>query len=289
LANRYKPVSCGDSIDDRRMLIREHSINSVWPLSTLNNSGDKDTNLISQPSFFDPLWMQAVQNEVALKSQETQKTMATILESNQSQEAPVKEKPKLNKERIIFNVRGVKFEVLVRTLDNVPNGRLNTIKHVIEANRTSPTKTVDLEKLETVCDDYTADLKEFYFNKNPVVFENNLKFYQQPVLEKKTHINIQDVCPLELEEEFHYWNIDWEEYLNECCSVKLDDLRDNLHDEIKETKQIIESVVKRINFGEGRMANARQSVWYVMEIPKVREFLVQSVLFFFKSNISFEI
>jgi hypothetical protein len=174
----------------------------------------------------------------------------------------------LNRDRIILNARGIKFDVLVRTLDNVPNGRLNTIKHVIEANSGRKEKNIDLEKLADVCDDYTPDLKEFYFNKNPVVFENILKFYQQPVLEKKTHINIQDVCPLELEEEFHYWNIDWEEYLDECCSVKLDDLRDNLHDEMKATKRMIDMVTRRVDFGAKFIPATREKIWYIMEVPK---------------------
>jgi hypothetical protein len=187
------------------------------------------------------------------------------------QEKPAEEQNKpLSRERIILNARGMKFEVLVRTLDNVPNGRLNTIKHVIEANAKNPpnSKTVDLELLDDVCDDYSKDLKEFYFNRNPVVFENILKFYQQPVLEKKTHINIQDACPLELEEEFHYWRIDWEEYLDECCSVKLDDLRDHLHDEMLATKKMVESVTKRVNFGDKFMPKTREMVWYIMEVPK---------------------
>jgi hypothetical protein len=261
-------VSPREGIDDKRKLLRAASMISVRPSRQPNDFNDGDIHLISQPSFFDQLWLQAVQNDPSLNNTEVAKKPEKP-EAVKPRLEPIIEKPKIDKERIIFNVRGVKFDVLVRNLNNVPNGRLNIIKHVIEANRNFPNKTIDIEKLDDVCDDYTKDLKEFYFNKNPVVFENILKFYQQPVLQKKTHINIQDVCPLELEEEFHYWNIDWEEYLDECCSVKLDDLRDNLHDEIKETKEIIESVTKRINFGNGCMANLRQSAWYVMEVPKV--------------------
>jgi hypothetical protein len=174
----------------------------------------------------------------------------------------------LDKRIIVLNARGVKFEVLVRTLDNVPNGRLNIIKHVIDANEHSTYKTVDLEKLEDVCEHFTDDLNEFYFNKNPVVFQNILKFYQQPVLEKKTHINLQDVCPLEQEEEFKYWNIDWEEYLDVCCSVKLDDMRYKLHAEIRETNQIIESLTSEVSYRSKLYPNIRRKIWNVMENPK---------------------
>jgi hypothetical protein len=185
----------------------------------------------------------------------------------------------LDKRRIFLNARGNKFEVLLRTLDNVPNGRLNTIKHVIDANEHLITKNLDLDKLDDVCDDYTDDLSEFYFNKNPVVFENILKFYQQPVLEKKTHINLQDVCPLEQEEEFKYWNIDWEEYLDECCAVKLDDMRDKLHSEIEETKQIVGSVTKTIDFGEKFYPETRRKIWNIMDNPK-SSLLAYSYMFF---------
>jgi hypothetical protein len=208
-------------------------------------------------------------NKVAVMEANKNTGSETEGKDSNNKETEKVDKSKLNKDRIILNVRGVHFDVLVRTLDNVPNGRINIIKHVIESNANINPKTVDLDKLDEVCDDYSPDLKVFYFNRNPVIFENILKFYQQPVLEKKTHINLQDICPLEQEEEFKYWNIDWEEHLHECCAVKLDEMRDKLHDEIRLVHKIVESVTKKVDFGTKYYPHIRQKVWYIMEKPKV--------------------
>jgi hypothetical protein len=58
---------------------------------------------------------------------------------------PAKPKVPLSRERVILNVRGNKYDILVRILDNVPNGRLNIIKHVIEANA----KNQSIENIHT--------------------------------------------------------------------------------------------------------------------------------------------
>ena len=72
-------------------------------------------------------------------------------------------KNQLNKEKIILNARGIKYEVLLNVLEKLPKSRLGKLKIEIEKNK--------IEKIENdialmkLCDDFDLNKNEYYFNK----------------------------------------------------------------------------------------------------------------------------
>jgi hypothetical protein len=81
-----------------------------------------------------------------------------------------------NDKRIVINAKGVRYEALVTALGLIQNSRLSQLKEFIELKH-SQLKTSDL-KIEEICDGYTDNFEEFYFNKDPNLVLVILKFYE---------------------------------------------------------------------------------------------------------------
>jgi potassium channel subfamily V member 2 len=108
-------------------------------------------------------------------------------------------------QRIKLNVGGVKFEILSKTLQNVKKGRLWKINNA--------QKECDLKEL---CDDYNLKEREFYFDRNPALFNYILNYYRVGRL----HIN-ESLCAVDLNNELIYWELD-QPLMDVCCEEKLD-------------------------------------------------------------------
>jgi hypothetical protein len=107
-------------------------------------------------------------------------------------------------QRIKLNVGGVRFEILSKTLQNIKKGRLWKINNALNE--------CDLKGL---CDDYNLKEREFYFDRNPTLFNYILNYYRVGRL----HIN-ESLCAVDLNNELIYWELD-HPLMDVCCEEKL--------------------------------------------------------------------
>ena len=74
------------------------------------------------------------------------------------------EKSKRN-ERCVLNVRGIKYDVIISSFDKLPNSRLGKLQNLIAKNQMNCD-----DDFELLCDGFDLVKKEFYFNRDPYVF-----------------------------------------------------------------------------------------------------------------------
>jgi hypothetical protein len=169
-----------------------------------------------------------------------------------------------SKERIVWNAKGVKFEVLLEALAYVPNSRLSDLKELLHKNlEHEESKQI----LDQICDAYSDDMTEFYFNKDPNIVTLILKFYEQDMEDQKTHVNLQNVCLLELDAAFSFWRIDYAKYLDACCLRKFEEDKESEIEMIETEKKIITEFNLREDFGVKFYPHIREKIWYIMEVP----------------------
>jgi hypothetical protein len=176
----------------------------------------------------------------------------------------VSTKAKLS-ERIIINSKGIKHEVLLQALDFVPNSRLSQLKDFIEMRFQ---KDGSLLQIENICDGHSEDYKEFYFNKDSELVGIILKFYEHDNEDQKVHINMKNLCTLELESAFKFWKIDYEKYLDVCCLRDFNEKKENELHTVKFETETINSHNFREEFGSKFFPEIREKIWYIMEVPK---------------------
>uniref|UniRef100_A0A3P8UGJ5 Potassium voltage-gated channel modifier subfamily V member 2 n=1 Tax=Cynoglossus semilaevis TaxID=244447 RepID=A0A3P8UGJ5_CYNSE len=111
-------------------------------------------------------------------------------------------------------------------------------------------------KLE-LCDDYNVQTDEFFFDRDPRVFHNIFIFYRTGVLWVK-----DDFCPRSFLEEIGYWGVRIK-YSQRCCRIAFEERQDELNDELKIQKQLMEEFLfHNMVFGE-----TRRKIWNLMENP----------------------
>jgi hypothetical protein len=170
-------------------------------------------------------------------------------------------------ERVILNAKGVKFEVLLDALDFVPASRLSLLKEFVDKSKNNDASVSEIN-INEICDAYSNDLNEFYFNKDPEMVRTILKFYENDVDDRKTHIFATSLCALELKAAFEYWRIDYKQYLDVCCLRVFESAVESKVEMIETEERIIKEYTFRENFGTRFFPKIRQTIWYVMEKPK---------------------
>ncbi|XP_058493567.1 potassium voltage-gated channel subfamily V member 2-like isoform X2 [Solea solea] len=116
---------------------------------------------------------------------------------------------------ISINVGGKVFHIPKHCAIKYPNTRIGSL--VLCRDRT---------KLQTLCDDYSVCKNEFFFDRDPAFFHHVCHFYTSGVLWV-----IQEMCPINFEEELAYWGLNLKD-TQRCCWIvfeeKVDELKDNL-------------------------------------------------------------
>ena len=106
--------------------------------------------------------------------------------------------------RIKLNVGGERFEILLKTLQKIKKGRLWKIINAF--------KECDLSEL---CDGYNLNESEFFFDRDPSLFNFILNYY------RVGRLHISDcICPIVLNNELIYWDLD-QPLMDVCCEEKL--------------------------------------------------------------------
>lgn len=140
------------------------------------------------------------------------------------------EKKKENSEYLVtLNVGGFKHQILWSRLDKFPDTRLGRLKCA-----------KDDSELKQLCDFYSLDKNEFYFDRDPTLFPAILGFYRNGQM----HFTEYTCCPYMLDEELKYWNLDTR-FIGNCCRIKLNERREYLFDEIKKENSILEELNKK--------------------------------------------
>lgn len=105
--------------------------------------------------------------------------------------------------KMLVNVGGVRHEILWVTLEKFPNTRLGRLQEC---------RTED--SILNFCDFYSYEDNEYFFDKNPRIFNAVLSCYRIG----KLHLP-DEFCLTELVTELRYWGFD-ENYLDLCCQQK---------------------------------------------------------------------
>ena len=77
--------------------------------------------------------------------------------------------------RVILNVGGFKHEIMWRTLNNIPNSRLGKLQTACDNS----------ELLNTLCDGFNLKKVEFFFDRDPTMFNLILNYSQVKILNIK--------------------------------------------------------------------------------------------------------
>ena len=175
-----------------------------------------------------------------------------------------------SKQTIILNVRGFKYEILLDSLESYPNSRLGKLRNQI--------KNSNLNEISVLCDKFSSDLKEFFFNRDPFILNMILNYYQT----KKLHMN-QNECIILIKDELDYWEINDSDF-DSCCQV----LYMDKIIQCEELKLLENKIIKQINdslsLSYGKfLPNIRRTIWGMFEKPN--NSVYSRILFYFSISI----
>ncbi|XP_023328907.1 potassium voltage-gated channel protein Shab [Eurytemora carolleeae] len=152
--------------------------------------------------------------------------------------------------KVVLNVGGVKHEVMWRMLERQPRSRLGLL-----ALSTSSVQILEL------CDAYSLEDNEYYFDRHPRSFNCILNFYRIG----KLYV-LEELCVMDFSQDLDYWMID-DIYLEPCCEGKYTGTKEHVVEEVKKNSKVNTTVVDQEYFGEGPCARYQKCLWDLMEKP----------------------
>ncbi|XP_061689578.1 potassium voltage-gated channel subfamily S member 1-like isoform X2 [Syngnathoides biaculeatus] len=162
------------------------------------------------------------------------------------------------------NVGGLRRSVRCCALSKFPDTRLGKLP----ACRSE-------EEILQVCDDYDAQRKEFYFDRDPATFPYVLHFYRTGRL----HV-MEDLCVFCFSQEMDYWGVG-DFFLDSCCTFRYyerklgsrrrpswDDDDDAAADVVHAERDDIRRLHAELQrFADVRCGAARKRLWLTLENP----------------------
>lgn len=122
----------------------------------------------------------------------------------------------------------------------------------------------DRAKLLMLCDDYCVRKNEFFFDRDPAYFHHICHFYTSGVLWV-----IQEMCPINFEEEIAYWGLSLKD-TQFCCWTVFEEKVDEVKDNLKVDRELMAEIEVKYDdkcFRDMMFGNMRKTLWNMVEDP----------------------
>ncbi|XP_070794721.1 potassium voltage-gated channel subfamily V member 2 isoform X2 [Pituophis catenifer annectens] len=152
-----------------------------------------------------------------------------------------------------INVGGRTYHLTYQAVATYPNTRLGRLV-------TSTDRHCQLG----LCDDYAVQGDEYFFDRDPAVFQLVYNFYASGVLQVQN-----ELCPHSFLEELSYWGVRLK-YTPRCCRICFEERCDELNDQLKVQEELrAQAAVQESEalFCHMRYATQRWRLWNLMEKP----------------------
>ncbi|KAK7172621.1 hypothetical protein R3I93_002665 [Phoxinus phoxinus] len=152
-----------------------------------------------------------------------------------------------------LNVGGKSYRITYKMAARYPQSRIGRLATY-----------TDLNMKLNLCDDYVVKDNEYFFDRDPDVFNSIFNFYRTGVLWIK-----EELCPRNFLEEINYWGVRIK-YSQRCCRILLEEKHDELCEQLKVQKELEAEVVIEENeeaFDRMFLGETRRSLWNFMENP----------------------
>ncbi|XP_074707590.1 potassium voltage-gated channel subfamily V member 2-like [Strix uralensis] len=158
-----------------------------------------------------------------------------------------------NKCLLNINVGGKLFQIAYKVAARYPITRLGKL-----ALYTDPMKKLQL------CDDYSVQKNEYFFDRDPSIFHYIFHFYSSGVL-----WIMDEMCPSNFVEEIEYWGIHLK-YSQHCCWILFEEKRDEVSEYLKIQKELEAELepLDSVEQFEGKFLGwFRKMIWNLIENP----------------------
>ncbi|KAJ8285313.1 hypothetical protein GJAV_G00025430 [Gymnothorax javanicus] len=152
-----------------------------------------------------------------------------------------------------LNVGGKSYQISSQAAARYPKTRIGRL-----AIYTDHSRKLDL------CDDYTVQNNEYFFDRDPDIFHNIFNFYRTGMLWIK-----DELCPRNFLEEINYWGVRIKN-AHRCCRISFEERHDELDDQLKVQQELREEMEMEENeelFDNMSLGQVRRAIWHLMEKP----------------------
>uniref|UniRef100_A0A8C6SRD6 Si:rp71-39b20.4 n=1 Tax=Neogobius melanostomus TaxID=47308 RepID=A0A8C6SRD6_9GOBI len=132
----------------------------------------------------------------------------------------------------------------------------------------------------TLCDDYTVQNDQFFFDRDPMFFHYIFHFYCSNVLWV-----MDSLCPINFEEEMSFWGLKLKD-TPRCCRILFEEKVDDIRESLKVNQELVNEIKPHQDeecYETMFMGNLRKVLWDLMENPysslAAKAFAVFSSLF----------